>query len=134
MTGLALWAVQQGLYARLTGDSALMALVANVFDSPPQSQPYPYLVIGDGTAAPDDSHTRLGSQETVTLHAWSQYAGDREVKQILERCYQLLHHERWAVPGWAMVASRVELLEVLRDPDGHTRHGVMRVRVWVQEE
>jgi hypothetical protein len=135
------WSVQKGLYAVLTGDAPLMAIVKKVWDGVPPGQykgaletaNFPYMTIGDSIETPDDTHSREGSESTLTMHIWSRYQGDREVKQIFERLWVILHNSRWVVPGFSVVMSHVELAEALRDPDGITRHGVMRVRVVVQE-
>jgi hypothetical protein len=140
MSGAA-WNIQQGLYTYLNADTTLMGLAKKIWDGVPPGQyngtlepnNFPYVVIGDSIETPDDSHTRFGSVDTITLHVWSRHQGDKEIKEIMGRMWQMLHHQPWAIPNYSRVMSRIELTESLRDPDGITRHGVMRVRVLVQE-
>lgn len=128
------WPVQQSLFNRLKTDTALTALATGgIHDGAPQGTPYPYVVIGETTEVPDDAHARYGSQDTITLHIWSRYAGQKEIKQIAARIHELVHHQTWPVNGAVMVNAQVEMLETLRDPDGFSRHGVLRVRVLAQE-
>jgi hypothetical protein len=128
------WQAQKALYSILTGDAPLAALLTGgVHDGTPQHTRYPYLVLGELIETPDDTHSREGSQIVFTLHAWSQYAGMKELEGICERVQSLVHHQRWALDARSMIAARVDGLEMLRDPDGITRHAVMRVRTWQQE-
>jgi hypothetical protein len=129
-----IWDWQQALYQRLSTDEVLSRLARGVYDDVPTPPRWPYVAIGEYTAAPDDSHTSTGLEATLTLHIWSRYRGNREVLAILERLRERLHNSRWeAVDATQVVGSRVEFVEILRDPDGETRHGVVRIRTWLQK-
>lgn len=118
--------IQRALYAKLTADSTLRAAV---YDEVPAQTQFPYIVLGETTALPFDSHTREGLELTHTLHIWSRYRGYLELYNIFARLHQSLHNATLELDGSGFVACRIEFTDVLRDPDG-TRHGVMRLRIW----
>lgn len=129
MSGSPTWPLQQAIYTRLSGDTELVTtLGAAVYDFVPDSAPFPYVTIGDVTEAPNDTMGRTGRDMTVTVHIWSQYAGNKQVMQIADRVDDLL--DRWAVTvtGWNATHMLQEFFETFRDPDGKTRHGVARYR------
>ena len=47
----------------------------------------------------------------------------------MDRIHDLLHDSSLSVSGFNLINSRFEFSDILRDPDGVTRHGVMRFRV-----
>ena len=65
----------------------------------------------------------------LTIHAWSQYAGSKEASAIMGRMGDLLDEITLTVSGAVAMLCEVEMSQVLRDPDGVTRHGVMQLRV-----
>lgn len=128
-----IWDWQQALYQRLSTDEVLSRLARGVYDDVPTPPRWPYVAIGEYTAIPADNQSSDGLEATLTLHIWSRYRGNREVLAILERLHERLHNRRWeAVDATQIVATRVEFVEILRDPDGETRHGVVRIRSWLQ--
>jgi len=64
----------------------------------------------------------------VNLDVWSQYKGSKEVKQIMDKIHDLLHDSSISVSGFNLINLRFEFADIMRDPDGVTRHGVMRFR------
>jgi hypothetical protein len=134
VSGSAQWGLQQAVYARLSGDATLTStLGADVYDETPQDAAYPYVVIGEDTELPDDTMGVTGRSMTLVLHYWSQYPGAREVKQVHARVDALL--DRWTptVAGWSLTETQFEFFEIVRDPDGITRHGIARYRVHAKQ-
>lgn len=132
MSGSPTWPLQEAIYTRLSGDSSLTSsLGAAVYDDVPDSAPFPYVVIGAVTEAPNDTMGTTGRDLTVTVHSWSQYQGMKQVKQIQNRVDQLL--DRWlpTVTGWATTHMQQEFFETFEDPDGDTKHGVARYRIHI---
>lgn len=125
--------LQTAVYARLTADATLMALVTKVGDNIPDEQAYPYVVIGEETEVPEDTMGRTGRNLTITLHIWSRYPGMKEVKEIKSRLDDLL--DRWSptVTGWNATELLFDFFDTLRDPDGITRHGVVSYRIHAHE-
>lgn len=132
MSGSPTWPLTQAIYTRLNTDSELTTtLGAEVYDRVPDSAPFPYVVIGDVTEAPNDTMGQTGRDCTVIIHGWSQYAGNKEIFLIRDRVDDLL--DRWfpTVTGWTAHEMLFEFFENLRDPDGVTRHGVSRFRIHI---
>ena len=65
---------------------------------------------------------------TINIHIWSQYKGSKECKQIMDKVHDLLHDSSLSVTGFNLINLRFEFSDIMIDPDGVTRHGVMRFR------
>lgn len=115
--------------------AAIYAKVAAVgwptFDHVPQETAFPYVVIGDDTSIPWDTDDSLGSETTCTIHVWSRHRGRKEVKEIMRTIYEALHRAEIAIIGGQLVECMAEFQESFMDPDGLTRHGVIRFRLIV---
>ena len=130
------WELQQALFSKLDGDATLDALITGVFDSVPPAQAFPYVTIGDGSAADFGTKTEQGQSHAILIHAWARDRGRRTVKQILARVYTLLHEQILADPTsptvFENVLTRWEFGDTFLDPDGLTYHGVARYRIITQ--
>ena len=102
-----------------------------VFDHVPQDTEFPYIVIGDDTSIPWDTDDSIGSETTCTIHVWSRHRGRKEVKEIMRTIYEALHRQELSIIGGSLVECQAELQESFMDPDGLTRHGVIRFRLTV---
>lgn len=131
------WDLQQALFATL---SAALSLLPQdrIYDNVPDSvssasapdSAFPYVQIGEGQALPDDSSgDDRGMAETIDLHVWSRYAGQKQAKQIMAQIKDALHGVSLSVPGRASALSWVRGMRVFLDPDGRTRHGVVSVEI-----
>jgi hypothetical protein len=101
------------------------------YDHVPQESEFPYIVIGDDTSIPWDTDDSIGSETTCTIHVWSRHRGRKEVKEIMRTLYEALHRAEFPIIGGALVECQAEFQESLLDPDGLTRHGVIRFRLTV---
>jgi hypothetical protein len=133
MSGSSLQPIQTAIYDRLTTDLSLMDKITGVYDDVDQDIQFPYVTIGDSTSIPWRTQTRFGEEVTVTLHIWSRYQGYREAYEILDDLNRLLADKDLNVDGYDAVAVYYEFMESFRDPDGQTRHVVVRYRLQVQE-
>lgn len=115
-------AVQRAIYRTLTEDTELQSLVSGVFDDVPEGTEFPYVVIGECTLIPDNYLTGFGREVRVTLHVWSRYRGFAEALAIADRVCQLLDHQPLEVDGWEHIATRLDFMETLHDPDPSLRH------------
>ena len=124
--------LRQAIYNRLTTDATLSAKITGVFDYVPETQPFPYIYIGEFTEAPNHTFTREGRIVTGALHVWSEQKSDMELLEIVDRLTTLLDHNEFAVDGWHMVISQVmsslTVRERLRqDFDDSKRQAVVNV-------
>lgn len=122
------WLIQKAIFAALDG-----AGIAT-FDEIPEDEgtETPYVVIGETTEQPDDTHEEDGSSETVLLHIWSRDTGSDEVKAMMSEVDDLLHHAVLTLTGGATVFLTRLFAEVLKEEleAGETwRHGLLRYRV-----
>lgn len=132
MAGDSQWAVQQAIYAALTGNAALQALLGNparIYDHVPDTPVYPYVTLGETFAGDFDTKSFDGMDQDVVLHVWSRYRGKKEAKQILGAIHDVLNKQPLSVTGQNFVLCQFTFGQVFDDPDGLTRHGVARYRV-----
>tara|TARA_R100000231_G_scaffold139122_1_gene119312 strand:+ start:429 stop:830 length:402 start_codon:yes stop_codon:yes gene_type:complete len=126
---LGTFALQSTIYSTLSGDSTLTStLGASVFDDVPESTSFPYVVLGEENTQESGTKDVDGTDTTLTLHIWSEYKGSKETKEIMDRIHDLLHDSSLSVSGFNLINLRFEFSDIMRDPDGKTRHGVMRFR------
>ena len=69
----------------------------------------------------------------MDIDVWSQYRGKKEIKEIMERIYNLLHDATYSVSGANMVLSQIRNVITLVESDGITRHGVLTLSVIVYD-
>lgn len=146
----ALLAVQQTIYNVLIADTALRTLLAthayagsptlpSVYDHVPQfaasedDDAFPYVAIGEYTAAEFDTDDIDGMEQTIALHCWDRRRGKKRVKQVADAVYNALHNVTLEVVGQHAIFCYFEFSESIPDPDVMTHHLVMRLRVVTQE-
>jgi hypothetical protein len=124
----ALFPLQQSLWNRLTTHENLKEKITGVFDAVPKDQEFPYVSLGEDTVTDWSTKTEAGESITHTLHVWSRYEGKKEAKEIMSLILEALAQPLLLEGGFFVEVSRVEMMNVLEDPDLITRHGVMRLR------
>jgi len=124
------WALQEAIYAALTADAGLRALLgdpARIYDDAPADAVFPFLTIGQARQS-DWPGAPGGAAHALTLHVWSRYAGRKEVKDVMAAVYAVLHDASLAVSGQQLVNLRFVFGDVFRKQDGDTYQGLMRYR------
>ena len=121
--------IQKIVYSTLNGDSTLDGLVGNnkIFDNVPQDTAYPYVVIGTEVSRDNGSKTLDGRIYNFDIEVYSQYRGQKEVKDAMERIYTLFDDVTLTVSGASNVMSRVVSTNTLVEADGITRQGIINV-------
>jgi hypothetical protein len=122
--------LQTAIFSLLSGDSTLDGLIGNnkIFDSiAPQDTAYPYVIIGLETIRDVGTKTLDGNVYNVDIDVWSQYRGQKEIKEIMERIYNLLNNATISVSGSNSVMSYVVNAVTLTEVDGITRHGIVNI-------
>lgn len=123
------FALQTTIYSTLANDNTLTStLSTGVYDEVLEGASYPFVSLGEETSIDYGTKNENGGETTINIHIWSQYKGAKETKQIMDRIHDLLHDSSLTVTGFNLVNLRFEYSDILRDPDGVTRHGVMRFR------
>jgi hypothetical protein len=128
------WDLQVAILAKLRASTTLAALATGgIHDAAPQDVIFPHIIIGDGIGVPADTDDSLGGDPVTEIHAWSRYRGKKEVKQIADEVYSILHRQPLVVSGAAFTDCFIESREIFLDNDGLTRHGVQRFRVLLDD-
>lgn len=141
--------LQTAIYQRLSGFTALTDLlatfdygagtVAAIYDQVPQvddasdSSDFPYVVIGEWTTTENDTDTDTGFDTTLTIHTWSRQRDYQECQRVMFQVYNALHRYTGLTPtGYGVSGIHQEFSDLMRDPDGITRHGVQRFRIYFE--
>lgn len=121
--------LQSAIYTTLNNDSTLDGLVGDnkIFDNVPQDTSYPYVVIGLESARDVGTKTKDGKIYNVDIEVWSQYRGQKEIKEVMERVYNLFNNATISVSGASSVMSFVITTTTLVEADGLTRHGIVNI-------
>ena len=123
------FALQSAIYTRLNTDNNLTStLGATIVDETLLGDTYPFVSIGEETTVDYSTKDVDGGETTINIHIWSQYKGSKETKNIMDRIHTLLHDVSLSVTGFNLINLRFEFSDIMIDPDGVTRHGVMRFR------
>ena len=127
--------VQTILYSTLNNDSTLDGLVGNnkIFDNVQQDTAYPYVVLSNFNVVNRGTKTLDGNEYSIDIDVWSQYRGKKQISEIMERIYELLHDTSYSVSGADMVVSQVRNVITLVENDGITRHGVLTLSLIVYD-
>jgi len=124
------------LASRVTPDGVEIDAPA-IYDHVPQNvdekAKFPFVVIGDDTAVDFDTDDSVGSEATITIHAWSRQRGRLEAKNIQREIYNALNRHELDVDGRHTVDCIYEYAESILEQDGITRHGVIRFRITTEE-
>lgn len=131
----ALWAVQEAMYKKLSTHEGLAGLVQDrIFDNASvEDVTYPYVVIGEPLADPLETKTTAGEEIAIVLHVWSTYSGKKEAVEIINACLDALKGAT-SVEGFQLLKVKVDGTQVFEDTDTTRRHGVLRMRYWVNNK
>ncbi|MEZ5776023.1 MAG: DUF3168 domain-containing protein [Hyphomicrobiaceae bacterium] len=123
-------ALQVAIQTTLAADATLAGLTGSgrVFDHVPQGTHYPYVTYGASTHRDWSTATEDGTEHDLTLHVWSDAAGRREARTILLAIRSRLHDQALALDGHRLVNLRAGHVELRREADGETVHGLIRFR------
>ncbi len=133
-TSLGEW--QTAAYAKLTGDTTLMGIVTGVFDygAVPQNQPYPFIVLGDGTELPMNAFGTRGYISTLTLHIWDNSNGFKTCQAILANMNRLLDQQILSLATLHHVYTLYNFSQTLNDPGvNNIKHMPVRYLTFAQE-
>lgn len=102
------WEFQKAVYARLTGDTTLMAMASGgVHEMVPAEQNFPYIVLTIDDVSDLSTKTSAGIQVSLAVHAFSGALGSKQSSDILDRVYALLHLSNFSVTGATLIQLRM---------------------------
>lgn len=128
----ALFALQKAVYAALTEDATLMAMVSGVHSHVPERTAFPYIVIGEGVVK--DHSTKTGEMEeiTATVFVFSRARGSKETLDIMARVKELLDDAALVLTGYSLVYLRFVNAEVTQAREVLTWQGVLTFKALVE--
>ena len=97
--------VQGVLYTVLTGDSALMAKINDVYDVAPEGAALPYVTLGQDVARAWNTKSKDGQVFDVSVHSFSTRENLAEAKGIAEEVYRLLKNMSFLLGDGTLVRS-----------------------------
>jgi hypothetical protein len=122
------FALQSSIYTALNVSAITTTLACGVYDEVVEGNSYPFITLGEETAIDYSTNNLVGAETTINIHIWSRYKGSKQTKEIMDKVHDLLHDVSLTVSGVNLINLRFEYSDIMRDPDGITRHGVMRFR------
>jgi hypothetical protein len=109
---------------------AALAGVAAVYDDVPHDAAYPYVDLAAQNRAPTDTLRNHGFTFHFYPAIYSQYKGQREVRQILDAIDAALHDVHLSLATGAAVRCQVTDSRCVRDQDGHTYQGGATIEIF----
>ncbi|MGY0779830.1 DUF3168 domain-containing protein [Azospirillum argentinense] len=106
-----------------------------VFDGQaPADTAFPYVVVGEKTITPWDSLAKAGEDIDLTIHVWDRPSGSsaQECERVLALIRGAMNRKRLTLDGIGPRAVRVVFEHSFTEPDGKTRHGLIRIRALVR--
>lgn len=125
--------LQSALISALLVDPGVAALVGDrVYDlraTSPQDAVYPYIAIGESSVTYEHSDGYSNSETVFVVHSWSRANGFSEARNLLRAAEAALNRT-----SIELLTDRVQSIlslssQMMRDPDGVSSHGALRIRV-----
>lgn len=132
-------ALQQAIYDALTGDVTLMTLITGVYadvqqpNLPEDDALFPYVTIGEDQLTRWDTKTNFGTSGDCQIDIWSRKNNLIEAKTIGSAIHDVLHYQPLTIVGAEHVQTLCESETYTKDPDGHTKRGLILVNVLFDE-
>ena len=127
--------LQRAIYSKLDAD-----LSVPVYDHVPQdadpsdNSAFPYVTIGEDDFNAWDTDDSVGYDVQLTIHVWSRLRGRTQTKQIQQAIYNSLNRSVLTVTNYDFISIDFTFADSAMEPDGITRHGVIRFRCLLDEE
>ena len=118
------------IFATLNADPLLQSRIFQVLN---QEQPYPKLWIEDSGAVDWSDNCQAGLNAEISVHIGSKYAGDKEINAYMQACHNRLHQQNLLLLETQCVLCQYAGHTVFFDPDGVTRHAVIRFSLLISE-
>lgn len=123
----------RAVHARLASHVAVKTWLgdpARLYDTAPEDPVFPYLTYGDIRTEDKGGDGVQATCHTMNLHIWSRYGGRSETIAAMAAVTSALEDTPLTADGGAELIVTIPYTDVLRAPDGRTRHGLIRVKVY----
>lgn len=115
--------VQAAVYSRLSGDVAVTSLLAGadaVYDQVPHGSAFPYIVLADMAARPENTQQFSGTRVFLSLESYSRAAGKQACQRIAAAIAGVLDGANFAVTGHSLIECRIIATEIAQVYDATT--------------
>jgi hypothetical protein len=127
-------ALQKLVFDALRADAGLNGMIGGrVYDRVLDAPTFPYVSFGAYDFVSDDADCITAGDHTLQVDIWSRAVGKVEAKQITDRARRILHGHEGDLGEYGLVDMRVDLAQVIGDPDGLTSHGILQVTASIEE-
>lgn len=128
--------LQAGLLAHLAADAGVQAVFGNparLYDRAPRGAAFPFLSLGRGESEPADGDGVTLVDHRLSLHVWARKDDFEALKSAIGAVRTGLHNAALTLGGgWRCVSCRVVYADTFQGADGHTVHGLVRVRAGLE--
>ena len=104
-----------------------------VFDENPVNEAYPYIVMGEITAKDWSDKSEDGMEVYSTIHVWSRYHGRKEADEMSDMVIQALASPLNLGASFREALGMFDGYDLMVDLDGKTRHGIVRMKYYIEE-
>lgn len=126
--------LQGAIFNVLKNDKELMKKVKGVYDYVDEDMKMPVVTIGETYVNDYSTASFNGEDLTQDIHIWSKYKGKKECKEIINLVLiALFDNLKELGGGFEIDIMKRENIEIFDDPDGETKHGVIRLKFMVRE-
>jgi hypothetical protein len=134
-------ALQQAVFTRLNHSSvtallsAAYAPLTPIFTDVPQAADtnaesfFPFVTIGADVSAPNDTKDMIGAAVIVQIDVWARATSMLGLKAIGDAIDGRMRRAALTITGANHIDTELESATPLRDPDGKTKHLMLRYRV-----
>jgi Protein of unknown function (DUF3168) len=129
------FALQAAIRAALESDAGLIGLMGaspSIYDRVPPDAVLPYVHFGDWTVDENDTDDARIDRHTVTIEAWSAYAGLKEARAIAAVIELALHGAALTLDGYALIDLSFVGSAFARDEKERISQALLRFRALTQ--
>jgi len=132
------WELQKSIYTALAANGTLTALLsggaAGIVDGPSVDQALPYVDLGEIEERDFSTKSFVGGDHFITIHAWSEQAGKKEIADIFQQVKTSLNRVSLSVAANQLIDLMFDNSRIFMDSDGTTRHGILEFRALTVED
>lgn len=126
MSELLSWKIQKAISAKLKDDGIASG---RVYDMPPPSSTFPYVVLGEDEMKSWDTHTTTGFEVRILLHVFSSQEGRAEVKQLSANICEAMNRNNLIIQGHKLLHVSVESIQTSRDIKHKTAQSLIKIAI-----
>jgi hypothetical protein len=98
-----------------------------------QGSTFPCVTIGENQHNDFSTDTEDGAEVLITIHTWSRTDSIKETLVLLDEINAILNRSELVLTSWLCAGVSFDMSSVMKDPDGRTRHGVIRFTAIIGE-